>query len=290
MNRRALSILQVAIASVCFGFLGVFGKFAFAAGVSVGSLLSVRFGLAAVFLALALVALRPGSLKIGLKQTVLSFFLGFFGYAVFSTLYFMAVRGLSVPLAVLLLYTFPFWTVVINAVLGEKPKSSSLFGLCGALIGLALLLWGEIRADSVSAFVCGVGSGLTYALYIIASSRYQKGVSPMGSGFWIIVGAAIGLWIFHHPSPSTIATWNSSQWMPLVGLAIVCTIAPLTLIQAGLQTLTSSETAILSMIEPVTATLAASALLNENLAQRQIVGGILVLFSLFLVARRRGRA
>lgn len=280
MSRHVLGILQVAMASICFGFLGVFGKFAFAAGISVGSLLSVRFSLAAILLAFTLSVYRPGSLRIGAKQTMLSFLLGFFGYAVFSTLYFMAIRGLSVPLAVLLLYTFPFWTIVFNAILGERPKQGSLLVLLGALIGLILLLWGEIRAESLLAFICGVGSAVTYAMYIIVSSRYQKGVSAIGSGFWIIMGAAMGLWIFHHPSPSTISTWNSSQWTPLFGLAIVCTIAPLTLVQAGLQRLSSSETALLSMIEPVTATLAAALFLNEHLARHQIVGGILVLFSL----------
>lgn len=286
MSRHLLGLLQVAIASVCFGFLGVFGKFAFAAGVSVGSLLSVRFSLAAILLGLALVSRSPGALRIGVRQTVLSLLLGFFGYAVFSTLYFTAIRGLSVPLAVLLLYTFPFWTVVLNSALGAPPKRSSLLGLIGALIGLAFLLWGEIRAESLSAFVCGLGSAVTYAIYIIVSGRFQKGVSPVGSGFWIIVGAAIGLWIFHHPSPSALSTWTAAQWMPLFGLAVICTIAPLTLIQAGLQKLSSTETAILSMIEPVTATMAAASLLNEHLAQRQIGGGILVLVSLLLVARR----
>lgn len=287
MNRHLLGVLQVAIASVCFGFLGIFGKFAFGAGVTISELLSVRFALAAILLGLGLAAFRPAVFKLGFKQTVLSFFLGFFGYAVFSTLYFLALRGLSVPLAVLLLYTFPFWTVVINAVLGHRPKPSALAGLVGALAGLLLLLYGEIHAESVGAFACGVGSGLTYAIYIVVSGKYQRGVPALGSGFWIILGSAIGLFAFHHPHPETIAHWGSSQWMPLMGLAIVCTIMPLTLIQAGLQTLTSTETALLSMIEPVTATLAASAFLNEHLASRQVAGGLLVLLSLLLVTRRR---
>lgn len=287
MSKHSLAVLQVTIASICFGFLGIFGKLAFAAGVSIGQLLSTRFLLATAMLAAGLALFRRDVFRLGARQTVLSLLMGLLGYAVFSSLYFTALEGLSVPLAVLLLYTFPFWTVVFNAFLGERPSPRALAGLAGALAGVTLLLWGEIRVGSVAAVLYGAGSGMTYSIYIILSGRFQKGVPALGSGFWIILGSAIALTTLHPPQPQVLEAWAGAQWMPLIGLAIVCTIIPLTLIQGGLQTLSSTETALLSMIEPVVATLAAAAILRENLVPRQLLGGTLVLLSLVLVSARK---
>jgi len=287
MNRHVAGLLQVAAASICFGFLGIFAKFAYGAGLTIGQLLVARFTAAAVILGLGVLLHQRRTLSIGRTQILLSLGLGFLGYAVFATLYFMALAGLSVALAALLLYTFPFWTLILNTLLGERPSPRAIVGLAGALTGLALLLWGELRVESLAAVACGVGSAIAYAIYIVVSSRKQKNVPALGSGFWIITGAALGLWVFHHPDPSAAVDWQIAQWWPVAGIAVIGTIAPLVLIQAGLQRLSSTETALLSMIEPVTAAVAANFFFQESMSPRQILGGLLVLISLVLVSGRR---
>lgn len=286
---HAIGMLQVAAASVCFGFIGLFGKFAFREGLSVGELLSFRFLFASLLLGLGLAVASPRRLKIPPKQILLSLLLGIFGYAVFATLYFLAIRGLSVALAALLLYTFPFWTLLFNAVLGERPAKSAWLSLLTAFAGLILLLWGEVRVESLGAVTCGIGSAVAYSIYIIVSGRLQKGVSPIGSGFWIILGATIALFAFHSPEISHVQTWSATAWRSLAALAVIGTIVPLVLIQAGLQRLSSSETALLSMIEPVTAAVAASFFLHEALSLRQFIGAALVLGSLAALALLRRR-
>lgn len=286
MKPRTLGILQVAGASLCFGFIGVFGKQAFAAGLAVGDLLSLRFLMAVLVLAPVLVILRRADVIIGGRQIALSLGLGVFGYAVFASLYFMAIEGVSVALAALLLYTFPFWTLIFNALLGVRPTISALVGLFTAFIGLLALLWGEFRVESLTAIVGGIGSAITYSLFIIISGRTQQGVPALGSGLWIMVGAALALLLVHRPSAQMVLSWGPDQWTPLLALAIVGTIAPLTLIQAGLRRLPSNETAFLSMLEPVTASVAAALILHESLGARQLVGGTMVLAGLLLVSRK----
>lgn len=292
MNRLAphvAGLLQVATASVCFGFIGIFGKIAFHQGLSVGELLSFRFLFAALVLGAGLSLWKPQSLRLPAKQILLSLALGVLGYAVFATLYFSAIRGLSVALAALLLYTFPFWTLLLNALLGERPARAAWTALATAFFGLLLLLWGEVRVESFRAVSCGIGSAVAYAIYIIVSGRLQKGVSPLGSGFWIITGAAVALFTFHGPNVAHIVVWSVTTWRALAALAVIGTIVPLVLIQAGLQRLSSSETALLSMIEPVTAAAAATMLLHESLSFRQMIGGTIVLGSLAALALARRR-
>lgn len=286
---HVIGIAQVATASVCFGFIGLFGKIAFRNGLSVGELLSFRFLFASVLLGLGLLLTKPARLKLPFRQILLSLALGIFGYAVFATLYFLAIRGLSVALAALLLYTFPFWTLLFNSVLGERPAKSAWLALLAAFFGLILLLWGEVRVESLGAVTCGIGSAVAYSIYIIVSGRLQKGVSPLGSGFWIITGAALALFAFHAPDVSHVIAWPAVAWRTLVAIAVIGTIVPLVLIQAGLQRLSSSETALLSMIEPVTAAAAAALFLHESLSGRQFAGAVLVLGSLAVLALGKRR-
>lgn len=285
MSARRWGLLQVSLASLCFGFLGVFGKLGFQAGVSIGDLLTARFTVAALILGMGLALLSSHSLRISRKQFFLSAGLGFLGYAVFASLYFAALKGVSVALAAMLLYTFPFWTAVLNHWSGHKLKARSWLALAGALAGLVLLLWGHLDVRSWMAVAAGIGAAISYAIFIVVSSRHQRGLSALSSGFYIMTFAALGMALFHQPAASKWIEFTPEQATPILGLAIVCTVIPLTLIQAGLQRLSSFETSVLSMIEPVTAAIAGWVFLGEALGWVQILGGVLVLVSLVAVGR-----
>ena len=100
---RLIGISQIAISGFTFGFLGVFGKLAFREGLSVGELLTYRFFIAAVFMAIGLALFSPRRLRISRRDLAMCAGLGLFGYAVFSTFYFSAIKGVSVAMASLLL-------------------------------------------------------------------------------------------------------------------------------------------------------------------------------------------
>ncbi|MBX2987548.1 MAG: DMT family transporter [Bdellovibrionaceae bacterium] len=286
MSPHRRGLLQVAIASVCFGLIGIFGKKIYEAGLSVGELLSLRFTIATIVLGAALLLSRPRVLRLSRRQWVISSLLGLLGYAVFSTLYFLSIQGVSAALAVLLLYTFPFWTVLINFFLGQRLTGKQMGALLGASAGLALLLWGQLEVRTLMAVAAGIGSAIAYAAFIVISGRWTKGVHPLGSGFWIIAAATVGLLLFHRPDPAQAMHWDFRVWALLLGIAVIGTVIPLTLIQAGLQKLSSTETALLSMIEPVTAAAASTLVLGESLSPRQMLGGVVVLGCLILVNRR----
>jgi drug/metabolite transporter (DMT)-like permease len=75
-------------------------------------------------------------------------------------------------------------------------------------------------------------------------------------------------------------TLSAMQASSVIGIAIICTILPLTLVLAGLQKMKSSEAALLTMVEPITATILALFLFDETLSARQAIGALLVLAAL----------
>lgn len=283
--KQPLGFIFVLLSGMGFGFLGIFGRLAFQSGLSVGELLTFRFILAALLLAMGLALTKPKLLLLPRKQVLISFLLGIFGYAVFSTLYFKAIQGISVPLAALLLFTFPiFVNLGQHFILKERMTRLQMISLVLACIGLGILLWGPLIVNSFSAVMYALVAAVTYAIYVLVSGKVQKDVPPFSSSLYVIFSAAIALALFHQPDFSKLAHCTSQQFWIIGGIAVVSTIGPLTLFLAGLQRLSSGKASIVVMIEPVVAAGAASLLLHENLSEIQLAGAILVIISLALNA------
>ncbi len=279
-------MFQVLLAGACFGFLGVFGKLAFQSGIDVGELLTLRFLVATALLEIYLLLFHRSWLWLPLKQLLTSFLLGFFGYAVFSTFYFEAIKGITVGLAALLLFTFPLF-VNIGSVIFLKERLTLIrsFSLLTASTGLVLLVWGDWAIQKFSAVAFGLGAAVTYACYVLVSGQLQKNVRPLTSSLYVMFGATLGLFLYHQPSLTAVATWTAEKFLILLGIAVVCTIAPLTLFLAGLQKMSSSRASLLVMIEPVVATIAGALFFRESLSLQQSIGAGLVLSALFLNRR-----
>jgi len=285
VRSRRIGLLEVLASGVCFGFLGILGKWGFRTGFTPGELLAFRFITASLISFAILRIFHRPALRIPRPAIIRSTLLGALGYALFSSLYFQTLRTLSVSLTVLLLYTYPV-LVALGARLffGEKLARASLLALPILALGLALLLWGDLSAESWTGFAFGLGSAVCYAGYILISSRYLSDIPAASSGFLVQAGAAIALSMIHlHDLPRALHLIRMG-WAPILCIAFVGTVLPITLFLSGLQRLTSSEASVLATVEPVTAVIAASALLGESLSAHQIIGGILVLAALGRVA------
>lgn len=277
MNPRLRGTIEISIASAGFGFLGIFGKWAFISGLSVGEFLSYRFTLAALLLWIFLLLFKPQWIRLSAKQTVIAALLGVFGYAFFSTLYFEAIEGLSVTLAALLLYTYPFWVNVFSHFFThDKISKKEALCLIAASLGLVLLLWGHIEVKNIWAIAAGLGSAISYAIYVLLSGRLQKNVRPISSSLYVITFGAIALSLFHRPHFEAVQSLTSFQASCIFGIALICTILPLTLELAALQKLKSTEVALLMMIEPMTAAIMGALIFHESLSLRQLLGALVI--------------
>lgn len=280
--QQLIGILAVFFAGIGFGFLGIFGRLAFDTGMSVGLLLSLRFFIAGFILLLGLLLFQRRLILLSRKQILISCLLGFLGYAVFSSLYFMSIQGLSVSLAAMLLFTFPlFVNLGEHFILKNKMRLSEILNLLIAFLGLILLLWGPVFFDSFVSILYALGAALTYSIYVLVSGQVQKNVHPLSSSLYVIFSAGFGLWLFHQPNLlSDVFFMYQKQWSYVFGLSVICTILPISLFLWGLQKMNSGLASLIVMIEPVVASLAAWILLNEKLKPLQYLGMILILGAL----------
>lgn len=278
MSSRALGVLQAILSGVCFGFLGLFGKMTFRAGVNPSELLSLRFLISAGVLFAYFAILAPRKLRIGWRSVLACGALGVFGYAVFSSCFFRALQGLSASLTVLLLYTYPVMVAAGGWILfGEKIPVKRLWAIPVTLFGLVLLVRGDLSVDRSGALLYGLASAVFYAAYILASSRWTKTIDPLVSAGYIQLSAGVVLAVLFLRDNAGLIDRVGQAWPSLLGIALIGTVAAMSLFLASLQRLRSWEVSLLSTTEPLTGVLVAALFLGERLRSEQIVGGLLVL-------------
>src|SRR3954469_5409877 len=117
---RSSGTLMCLGSGAAFGAMAIFGKLAYGDGATVGTLLAVRFALAALaFWAVLLVRGRMGEVRaLQRREVAIALGLGLCGYALQAGCYFLALERIDASLLALLLYTFPAIVAVAAFPLG----------------------------------------------------------------------------------------------------------------------------------------------------------------------------
>jgi drug/metabolite transporter (DMT)-like permease len=291
---RSSGTLMCLGSGAAFGAMAVFGKLAYDDGATVGTLLAIRFLLAAA-LFWALVAFGGAAQELralGGRDVVVGLALGACGYAIQAGCYFAALERIDASLLSLLVYTFPAMVAVAAFVLGrERIDRRRVVALVVASGGLALVVAGAGAGalDPLGAAL-GLGAAVVYTTYILVSEGVVGRVTPRVLSALVCTGAAVSLTAGSallgelRPGELTAAGWG---W--LACLALVSTVAAVSLFFAGLQRVGPTTASIISTAEPVVTVLLAFLVFGELLGPVQLVGGALVLGAVLMLASRRPR-
>ena len=106
LDDRSVGSIFCLLSAAGFGAMAVFGKLAYHAGVSVDTLLLVRFGLAGALL-LALALARGALRNLSRRAVLVGLAMGACGYAAQAGLYFSALSRIDASLVALILYVYP---------------------------------------------------------------------------------------------------------------------------------------------------------------------------------------
>lgn len=288
LNSRQIGFIQIILSGACFGALGFFGKKAFENNIAPGELLALRYSISALMTGLIILITKPKSLLINRFHLISSISLGIFGYALFSSLFFMALQGLSASLSVLLLYTYPVMVAVLSQfILKEHLGKLGVYALIIVTLGIVGLVWGEWAISQPEFLLYGIGSAFFYALYIMYSRKYLSDIPAMPSSFYVQLGAGAILTLIHFQNLARPLNILSHHFVLILSMAIICSLMAMTLFLAGLRRLTSSETSILSTTEPLFGVLIAALFLGEKLALIQFIGGAFILIGMILIAKSK---
>lgn len=291
---RSSGTLMCLASGAAFGAMAVFGKLSYDEGATVGTLLVVRFGLAAVLFWLLLAA--RGSLRevrrLGRRDLGLALALGAAGYALQAGGYFAALERIDASLLALILYTYPAMVAGAALAIGrERLNGRKVAALLLASSGLVLVLAGAGAGalDPLGAAL-GLGAAMVYTTYILVSERVVARVRPPVLAAIVCTGAAASLLVGTtllgelRPADLTAAGWG---W--LACLAVISTVGAVSLFFAGLDRVGPTAASILSTVEPVVTVLLAFLVFGEVLGAVQLAGGALVLAAVLVLNLRWNR-
>jgi drug/metabolite transporter (DMT)-like permease len=268
--------------------MGVFGKLAYDEDATVGTLLAVRFVLAALLLwAFVLGTGRARALHALPRRDVgLALALGAAGYSAQAGAYFAALERLDASLLGLLVYTYPVLVTVAAVALGREvagPRTAAALALASA--GLVLVLAGAAGgALDPLGTALGLGAAVIYSAYILVSEGVAARLGALALSTLVCTGAAVTLTAGAlaggglDPGAVTAAGFG---W--LAALALVSTVGAIALFFAGLRRVGPAAASILSTLEPVVTVALAFAVFGESLGPAQLAGGLLVLSAVVVV-------
>jgi drug/metabolite transporter (DMT)-like permease len=278
-----------------FGAMAIFGKLAYGDGATVGTLLAVRFVLAAaLFWTLVLAGGAVQEVRaLGRRDIGAGLALGACGYAIQAGCYFAALERIDASLLSLLLYTFPAMVAAAAVALGrERIDGRRLTALALASGGLVLVVAGAGAGalDPLGAAL-GLAAAVVYSTYILVSDGVVGRVRPRVLSALVCTGAAASLTVGSalfgefRPGEVTVAGWG---W--LACLAVVSTVASISLFFAGLRRVGPTTASILATVEPLVTVLLAFLVFGETLDLVQLGGGALVLGAVLALHARLPRS
>ncbi|HVV25351.1 MAG TPA: EamA family transporter [Pseudonocardiaceae bacterium] len=288
VTSRARGTALIVFASCCFGTSGPMAKAAMDAGLTPQQVASVRICVAALLLLAGTALFRGRALRVRRREVPLLLAYGVVGVAVVQLLYFVAVSRLPIGVAMLLEYLSPVLvTLWVRFVRRTTLPAAVWLGVGLAVTGLCLVakVWDGLALDTVGV-IAGLGTAASSAAYYLLGERAVAASDPVGMTAWGLVVGAVVMIAIDPPwtiagrlvtTPAHFGPLTLPLWQLLLALAVIATVVAYLASMAAMRHLPSAVVSVLGLLEPVTATVLAWALLGQALSGVQAAGGAVLL-------------
>jgi DME family drug/metabolite transporter len=200
-------------------------------------------------------------------------------FTVMNVTYLVSLTQTTAANAIWLQATAPWWVFLFSiSLFREQIARRDLIPLLFGCLGVGTILCFEIRGHAQFGVVCGLSSGITYAL-VLMFMRQLRAENPA----WLVAVnhavAALALlpWILY------VGQWPSpAQLLVLAAFGALQMAIPYTFMIRGLRSISTQEAVAIALIEPVLNPLWVLLLGLETPAWWTLVGAGLILVGLLL--------
>ena len=279
MKNKAL--FAVLAAGTFWGTMGFFARSLYAAGFGPLEVAQTRITTGLVFVGLYILLFNRSLFRVKWKDMWCFLGTGIVSLLLFSTCYFSALNYTSLAVAAILLYTAPFFVMLMSLLLfKEKMNGKKVFALVLAFTGCVLVSGvGGDEEFSWIGILLGLGSGFFYALYSIFG-RYaiNRGYGAWTMTFYTFLFCSVGCaFLCDWQVIVTSVQADNSVLLWVLGLGFVTAFLPYVLYSIGLENMESSKASILASVEPVVSALFGVFVFHETLTAWGILGILMVL-------------
>ena len=228
------------------------------------------------------------------RDVWLALLTGFIGYYLASQFDFAGLMFITAQLERLVLFTYPLFVMFIGAALyGERITASGLAGAAVTYLGLGIVFALDLPAggrDTVIGTLLVLGAAISFALHQIFVKRFM---APLGSAlFTSIALMSAGVCCILHQliaGGGNFAATPRFLWLSL-GCAIIATVLPTFLINAGIARTSPQSVSMISTVSPVVTIGLAIAILGEPFTLAGAIGSTLVLAGVGVYTWGEGRS
>ena len=279
MKNKAL--FAVLAAGTFWGSMGFFARSLYAAGFGPLEVAQTRITTGLVFVGLYILLFNRSLFRVKWKDMWCFLGTGIVSLLLFSTCYFSALNYTSLAVAAILLYTAPFFVMLMSLLLfKEKMNGKKVLALILAFTGCVLVsgVGGDEKFSWIG-ILLGLGSGFFYALYSIFG-RYaiNRGYGAWTMTFYTFLFCSVGCaFLCDWQVIGTSVQTDNSVLLWVLGLGFVTAFLPYVLYSIGLENMESSKASILASVEPVVSALFGVFVFHEALSIWGILGILMVL-------------
>lgn len=281
--------LYVFIAASLWGAAGIFVRALNDSGIYEMQIVFGRAFFTAIFLGLFILIKDIELFKIKLKDLWLFVCGGLFSIVLFNYSYYttMALTK-SLAVAAVLLYTAPFFVLIISIFLfGEKLNINKVLACFIAFLGCCFVsgLFGTSYKISGVALTFGLLTGFGYALYtVFGELLLKRGYNSLTITFYVFLAALLGTMPFVNIKNTVSAYFSDTDVLiTTILMALTNTVIPYLFYMVGLKGIEPSTAPIIATVEPVVATLVGAIYFKDDIPFLGYVGIVLVILSVVVL-------
>ncbi len=280
-NKRAAGVFLIVVSAVGYGLQPIFGKLAYAEGISPATVTFGRFLLAAALFELHY-AFLPRGARVGGRELLTTVGIGLV-FAAAAFCYFISLQYLSPVVFSFLYYSYPAMTLVVGALFfGEKITAHHAAGAALTIAGMPFLLGGGEVAAGAAGVAWILACSLCMAFFFRLQIFLPRGRCELYHAKIMTRTMAVVffLWWLGEGAPD-VRAGGALWWVFWIG--VVSTYAAFTASVVGISYLGANYAALLSGQEPLWTVVFAFVALGVFPAPLQVFGATVVLAAVFYI-------
>ena len=281
LDKNTFGIVIVLLSSLCFAIVPSSAKISLDFGSSLFILLFSRCLIGLVLL-YPLVFFQKESIFISRKFLLPVFFSSLVSVSLIASVY-HAIEFINIALGMTIVYAFPIGIALITSIRGEENYSlKEWLSMFMVIFGLFILVYDEIFAGSLYGILICMISLILMTTFIYSSSKLANNLGSIILNFHLNLWSLIFLFLSYFLFSFNLEMPNSSFGLAALFFNGLFYILSYTLFFWGSRFIGVTRTSVLSLTDPIFATLIAMIFLNQFLSIIESLGLIVVLISIYI--------
>ncbi|MEF3255476.1 MAG: EamA family transporter [Deferribacterales bacterium] len=233
--------------------------------------------------------IHNSQIEIDRKRLFLFFILGVLTVIGYQLSFFYGVKLSGVAIGtVVAIGSSPFWAGLLGFIfLKEKPTKIWYISTICSILGLIFLVYKDGNSNStinISGITLNLTAGFSYAMYALSAKVLLKKYKPdFIMTIFFLGGSILLLPVIFSNDMKWILTLKGSLLM--IHLGFFATALSYFLFSRGLHLIHVSKASTLSLAEPLTASILGITILHENITSLNLLGIIIIFFSLLILSK-----